>query len=59
MMMAQVQPRSTVLESLVDPFDMLHIPDKQLRVFAKNKIAEVEQRCKQANVRGNDQPLFS
>jgi hypothetical protein len=46
----QIQPRSTLLEALVDPFDMLHIPDRQLRLFAKKKLADCEQRCKQEKV---------
>lgn len=34
----------------MDPFDMLHIPDRQLRLFAKKKLTESELRCKEEKV---------
>merc|ERR1712093_494538 len=51
LVLLMIQPRSTLLEALVDPFDMLHIPDRQLRLFAKKKLTESELRCKEEKVR--------
>jgi len=50
LVLLMIQPRSTFLEALVDPFDMLHIPDRQLRLFAKKRLAECEARCKKEKV---------
>ncbi|KAL6059697.1 hypothetical protein QOT17_014006 [Balamuthia mandrillaris] len=45
-----VQPKSTALETLMDPFDVLHVTNKQLREFAESRLERFEKFCAEHKV---------